>query len=84
MLEMIGYLGLLFVAICWLPQTVETVREGKCGANTYFLFLSALGSVCLTVYAVSRSDVVFSILNTLTAIGAFINLFYKFFPRTSA
>jgi lipid-A-disaccharide synthase-like uncharacterized protein len=84
MLELIGYLGLLLVAICWLPQTLETLREGRCGANTLFLFLSALGSVCLTIYAVSRSDVVFSILNTLTGLGAFINLYYKFFPRAAA
>jgi len=83
MLQIVGYLGLLLVAICWLPQTLETLREGKCGANTLFLILSALGSVCLTIYAIGRNDIVFSILNTLTGLGAFVNLYYKFFPRTA-
>lgn len=78
----IGYIGLLLVAICWIPQSLETFRAGKCGVNLHFLILSTLGSVCLTIYAVARNDVVFSVLNTLTAIGAIINLYYKFFPRT--
>ena len=77
----IGYLGLILVAICWVPQTFETVRAGRCGANLLFLVLSALGSICLIVYAFARNDVVFSVLNTLTAAGAIINLYYKSFPR---
>lgn len=78
----VGYLGLLLIAICWVPQSVETIRAGRCGANLLFLILSALGSVLLTIYAIARNDMVFSILNTLTAVGAFVNLYYKLFPRT--
>jgi lipid-A-disaccharide synthase-like uncharacterized protein len=77
----IGYIGLAAVAICWLPQSLETIRAGRCTVNLIFLLLSALGSLCLIVYAASRGDVVFSALNTLTALGALINLYYKFFPR---
>ena len=77
----IGYSGLVLVAICWVPQSIETIRAGRCGVNLIFLLLSALGSLCLTVYAIARNDVVFSILNTLTAIGALINLLYKLHPR---
>ncbi len=80
-MTIIGYLGLALVAICWLPQTIETIKLGQCGANTQFLVLSALGSVCLTVYAIDRGDVVFSVLNSLTALGGGINLYYKIWPR---
>ena len=81
--SLIGYLGLILVAICWLPQTIETIRSGRCEVNMLFLMLSAAGSVCLVVYAAERRDIVFAILNTLTAVGAIVNLFYKFRPRSS-
>lgn len=79
----LGYLGLFLVAICWLPQTIETIRAGKCGANTLFLLLSAVGSVCLVIYAIGRDDIIFSVLNSLTTLGAVINLYYKLSPRST-
>lgn len=79
----LGYLGLFLVAICWLPQTIETIRGGKCGANTLFLLLSAVGSVCLVIYAIGRDDIIFSVLNSLTTLGAVINLYYKLSPRST-
>ncbi len=82
--SVIGYVGLFLVAVCWLPQTIETIRAGRCGANTVFLLLSAAGSICLVIYAAERDDVIFSVLNSLTAVGALINLYYKFSPRPGA
>ena len=82
-MTIVGYIGLVFVAICWLPQTLETVRLGRCGVNVQFLVLSAVGSVCLTVYALDRGDMVFTVLNSLTALGGGINLYYKIRPRIS-
>ncbi len=79
----LGYLGLFLVAICWLPQTIETIRAGKCGANTMFLILSAVGSICLVIYAIGRDDIIFSVLNSLTTMGALINLYYKLSPRSA-
>jgi len=79
----LGYLGLFLVAICWLPQTIETIRAGKCGANTLFLILSAVGSICLVIYAIGRDDIIFSVLNSLTTMGALINLYYKLSPRSA-
>jgi len=79
----LGYLGLFLVAICWLPHTLETIRAGKCGANTLFLILSAVGSICLVIYAIGRDDIIFSVLNSLTTMGALINLYYKLSPRSA-
>ena len=81
MTEVIGYIGLVAITLCWVPQSIETVRAGRCDVNILFLVLSALGSAALTLYAVLRNDPVFWILNSLTALGALLNLFYKFFPR---
>ena len=83
-MEWIGYVGLAAFVFAWIPQSVETVRAGRCTVNTIFLGLSGFGSIALVVYAVGRHDMVFSILNSLTTVGAFVNLYYKLRPRKSA
>lgn len=77
----VGYVGLVAFALAWIPQSYETVRAGRCGANRTFLVLAAIGSLSLTVYALQRGDPVFSTLNALTTAGAGINLCYSVFPR---
>ncbi|MBI4062117.1 MAG: lipid-A-disaccharide synthase N-terminal domain-containing protein [Elusimicrobia bacterium] len=79
----IGYVGLVAFALAWVPQSWETVREGRCGANRAFLALSALGSVSLTAYAFLRDDTVFASLNALTSLGAMLNIYFSLFPRGS-
>lgn len=80
-LQWVGYVGLVALVLCWIPQSVETIRLGRCPVNRSFLILSALGGFSLSIYAFSLGDPVFSILNVLTTVGAFVNLYYKFFPR---
>jgi lipid-A-disaccharide synthase-like uncharacterized protein len=82
-MQWIGYLGLVALALCWIPQSVETIRLGRCPVNLAFLILSSLGSFCLAIYAISLGDPVFTILNALTTAGALVNMFYKIFPRAS-
>lgn len=81
-MEWIGYVGLGALGLCWIPQSVETIRLGRCFVNLYFLILSAIGSGSLIVYAVYREEAVFVLVNALTTSGALVNLFYKLFPRT--
>lgn len=79
--ELIGYIGLGALALCWIPQSIDTVRLGRCDVNLMFLVLSAVGSLSLALYAVLRSDPVFILVNTLTTAGALLNLYYKLRPR---
>ncbi len=72
-----GIIGLTALALGWVPQTLQTIREKECRVNTNFLILNFIGSVSLTVYAVYLGDVIFSVLNSMTSIGAVINIFYK-------
>jgi lipid-A-disaccharide synthase-like uncharacterized protein len=83
-MELIGYIGLTALALCWIPQSIDTLRHGRCEVNLSFLVLSMVGSLSLAIYAVLRSDPVFIIVNTLTTAGALLNLFYKLRPRRSA
>ncbi|MBI4418451.1 MAG: lipid-A-disaccharide synthase N-terminal domain-containing protein [Ignavibacteriales bacterium] len=78
----VGYLGVAALVLCWIPQSIETVRAGRCNVNLSFLILSAIGSICLALYALSLGDPVFSILNVITTSGAALNIYYKLFPRT--
>lgn len=81
MTSWIGGLGLVAFAIAWIPQCLQTVREGRCGANRSFLAFSAVGSLALSCYALERGDLVFSSLNALTTVGAAINIWFSVFPR---
>ena len=77
MMEYIGYLGLASLAACWIPQTIQTIKEKECKVNFYFLILNFIGSFSLMAYAIYLNDAVFSILNFMTSIGAMINIIYK-------
>jgi lipid-A-disaccharide synthase-like uncharacterized protein len=83
-LQWVGYVGLVALVLCWIPQSLETIKLGRCPINLGFLVLSSIGSVSLAIYALSLGDPVFSILNTLTLVGALINVYYKLFPRKDA
>ena len=77
----IGYLGLAALVLSWIPQSIETIKLGRCPVNLSFLVLSGLGGLSLAVYAVSLGDPVFSVLNVITTAGAVLNIYYKLFPR---
>ncbi len=80
-MEWLGYVGLVAFALCWIPQSIETIRQGRCKINTLFLILSSLGGLSLALYALTFGNFVFSALNFLTTLGALINLYYKISPR---
>lgn len=76
-METIGIIGVAALAMGWVPQTIQTIREKDCQVNFFFLILNFIGSVSLTIYAFYLGDAPFSVLNSMTSIGAIINIFYK-------
>ncbi|HLE31964.1 MAG TPA: hypothetical protein VJB38_05075 [Bacteroidota bacterium] len=83
-LQWLGYVGLVALVLCWIPQSLETIRLGRCPVNLSFLVLASLGSFSLAIYAFSLGDPVFTVLNVLTTLGAMLNLYYRIFPRKSS
>jgi len=79
-MQWIGYVGLVALALCWIPQSVETIRRGRCPVNLMFLVLSSIGSFSLALYALSLGDPVFTMLNGITTLDALINIFHKLLP----
>ncbi|MDE2490810.1 MAG: lipid-A-disaccharide synthase N-terminal domain-containing protein [Elusimicrobia bacterium] len=82
-MQWIGYVGVVAFALAWVPQSLETIAAGVCEVNPVFLALSALGSFALALYAFLSRDAVFAILNTLTTVGALVNVCYRIFPRAA-
>lgn len=80
-MQWIGYVGLTALVVCWIPQSIDTIKQGECPVNLTFLFLTALGSISLAYYALSLGNPVFTILNCLTTVGTAVNIYYKMFPR---
>ena len=76
-----AYVGLAAFAVAWVPQSIDTIKAGRCEVNALFLFLSMTGSVALMLYALMRGDTVFSTVNGLTTLGALVNIYYRRYPR---
>jgi lipid-A-disaccharide synthase-like uncharacterized protein len=83
LIDLFGYAGLIFLSMCWVPQTIDTVKTGTVTIRKSFLVLYLLGSVLLLLQAVFISNVPLILLNSFTTVSSSINLFYGFFPRTS-
>jgi len=80
-MQAIGIIGLLAIAACWVPQTIETIRAKQTHIKLSFLLLYSLGNLLLTVYAVIIGDVVFVLLNAFAMAMSLVNLFYRVFPK---
>lgn len=84
MVEQLGYIGALMLAICALPQAIMSLREGNSyGLSHGFLWLWYLGEIFTIVYIIDKlgtSGPLF--LNYATNIGLItIIMYYKYFPR---
>jgi len=80
-IEIIGWLGFGILVGAWVPQTLETIRDGFCAANLLFIIMYVTSSLLLSIYAYINGDAVFMSLNGMLTIGSGINLYYKIFPR---
>jgi lipid-A-disaccharide synthase-like uncharacterized protein len=80
-MQWLGYTGLIALVVSWIPQSIETVKFGRCTINLGFLVLVLIGNISLALYAWSIADTVFGLLNSISTIGVALNMYYKLFPR---
>lgn len=78
-----GWIGMACIVLCWIPQTLETLRYRQCKVNRGFLLLTTIGAGLLTVHSVFLQDVPFIILNSVATVGSAINLFFSFYSKPS-
>jgi lipid-A-disaccharide synthase-like uncharacterized protein len=77
--NLVGVVGLIILAIAWIPQTLETIKKRKSYLSVRFALLYLSGSLVLAIYSVMINDTVFLILNIVLIIMAVINLYIEFF-----
>ncbi|MBW7887464.1 MAG: hypothetical protein H3C35_03760 [Bacteroidetes bacterium] len=80
--DVLGYIGFVSLAICWIPQTIDTIKQGKVLIKKSFLLLYAVGSTMLLLQAIGIDNLPLILLNGYTATASLINLYYGYFPRT--
>lgn len=78
MIEAIGYLGGLFLAICGFPELIRTIKDKKCHLGWAFLLLWFFGEVLMLVYILFKPWDYPLILNyTLNLIMVAVMVYYK-------
>jgi len=75
----LGIIGAIILAIAWLPETIQILREKKSRLNPKFSIFYFVGTLVLFSYAVLMNELVFSIVNGIVLIQTCINLYYGFF-----
>jgi len=76
-LNYVGILGLILIALGWIPQTLEIIKKKNNNLNLKFNLLYTIGSLALTVYAIYINDIVFILLNGFAFLMSGIGLYYK-------
>ncbi len=77
-LSYLGILGLILIAIGWVPQTIQTIKQKKNNLAIKFNLLYTIGSLALVIYSVYIQDTVFILLNGFAFLMSGVGLFYNF------
>ncbi|MFA5108193.1 MAG: hypothetical protein WC492_01520 [Candidatus Micrarchaeia archaeon] len=80
-LELVGILGMIFIILAWIPETLQNFREKGKNLNFAFVGLYFFGSAFLAYHALLLKDTVFLTLNTIATIIALFNGYLIFAYR---
>ena len=75
---LIGTAGVVFLAIAWIPEVLQTIRERESKINPKFAVIYFIGTFFLLVYAIFLRNIPFTIVNGLILGQVCINLYYEF------
>lgn len=75
-IEIIGLLGIIAVAISWVPQTIAVFKEKKAHLELKFILIYSAGSILLLAYSILVVDWIYITLNCITTVLAGINLYF--------
>ena len=80
-IEILGWSGFAILIGAWIPQTWQTIKQGKTDISLAFILMYVSSSVLLTIYSILSNDLIFTVLNAMLTVGSAINLYYKLNPR---
>jgi len=73
-----GIIGLILLAIGWVFEVIELIKNKKSRIDVKFGFLYVIGSLFLLYHAIRINDLVFMILNGAVALLSLISMVYSF------
>ena len=73
---LIGTIGLILIALSWLPQVIKIIKTKKSGLDIKFAILYVLGSLALVIHAIEIKDNIFLALNILALLMSSLGLIY--------
>ena len=79
--DLLGVGGFIFLSICWIPETIATIKRGNIAIKKSFLVLYLMGSVMLLFQAVGINNIPLIFLNSFTSLTSSINLYFGLFPK---
>ncbi len=82
MLELIGWVGGILLAICGVPQAYQSWKEGNSkGISWVFLWLWLAGEIMVLIYIFPKYLIPLILNYGLNIIVISIIIWYKWFPR---
>lgn len=83
MIEIIGAIGAVMLALCGLPQAITSIKQGHSdGISTSFIALWLIGEVLLLIYVgVTNPDVILILNYAFNIVLVAIIAFFKVFKR---
>jgi len=72
-----GIIGLGLLAVGWMYEAVQIIKEKKSRLGLKFSILYTTGSLLLVVYSIQVKDVIFTILNGLVTAISLVSLAYS-------
>lgn len=84
-MEVLGWIGSLLLAICAVPQAVQSFRQGHSQGVTHsLLWLWAGGEVFTLAYVLQRADWPLVVNYTANMVSLGVILWYKYKPRPTS
>ena len=76
-MELIGYIGSIFLTINAIPELIRTINDGRCHIGWPMLVLWFIGEVFMTIYAFSLSNMPLILNYVFNFVVVVVMLFYK-------
>lgn len=83
-METIGWVGSLLLAVCGLPQMIDSIKKGKTeGISVYFLWSWYLGEIMTFIYILTRDEISWQLIANYSLNTIFITviIYFYYFPR---
>ena len=80
-MELIGWIGSIFLSFCALPSAITSLKEGKCTDNVYMLWIWFIGEILLFTYVLPKREYALMLNYGCNICFLVVMLWYRHFPR---